>query len=190
MLYSPYIQEYIHMRIDIKDIYLINFPFAHREKVYHNSYSCPGTDRRTGCSAAPSPASARVARSRTWYTRQMLALARHGGNAARRRLLRRPLGTALPGRWCQGRPANRLGGSGPPLWPAPSTLTFSLVGGSSQSGPPARVGGHCGNCDLGECFVIRSVAFLRLQRKAVATAVLYRASPRDAQEKYIDKSNV
>ena len=39
-----------------------------------------------------------------------------------------------------GRPAHRLGGSGSPLWPGPPTLTFSLVGGSSQLGPLARPG--------------------------------------------------
>ena len=47
---------------------------------------------------------------------------------------------------------------------------------------PARVGGRCGNRHLEDCSVIRSVAFLWLQRTAVATAVLYRASPIDAGE--------
>ena len=36
---------------------------------------------------------------------------------------------------------------------------------------PARVGGRCGNCHFAEFFAIRSVAFLRLQRTAIATAV-------------------
>ena len=54
---------------------------------------------------------------------------------------------------------------------------------------PARVGGRCENYHLAECSAIRSVVFLRLQRTAVATAVLYRASPRDAREKNIDNSN-
>jgi hypothetical protein len=59
--------------------------------------------------------------------------ARHGGIAARLRLLRRPVGAALsrPGR--RGRRSGRV--SGPPT----PTLTFSSVGGSSQFGP-ARSG--------------------------------------------------
>ena len=65
---------------------------------------------------------------------------RHGGHAARCSLLRRPLGAALPGPWCQDRPTHRLGGSCPPIWPGPPTLTFSLVGGSSHPRPQATPG--------------------------------------------------
>ena len=52
-----------------------------------------------------------------------------------------PAGAALPGPWCQGHPAHRLGGSGPSLWPAAPPdpgLTVSLVGRSSQPGPQVR----------------------------------------------------
>ena len=38
-----------------------------------------------------------------------------------------------------GPPTRRLP-AGPPLWPGPPTLPFSLVGGSSQPGPPAGPG--------------------------------------------------
>ena len=52
----------------------------------------------------------------------------HGRHAVRRRLLRRPLGAALPGStgWRRGRPLHRLGSSGPQLWQAPPDPDFQI----------------------------------------------------------------
>jgi hypothetical protein len=67
-----------------------------------------------------------------------VSAARHGRLAARLRLLRCPKGAALSGARCRRR--GRVSGSGrPPTRTVTSTLTFSLVGGSSQFGP-ARSG--------------------------------------------------
>ena len=116
--------------------------------------------------------------------------------AARPRLLRRPgIGccsprplVTVPGSESPGHtPADSAASARRSAGPGPATLTFSWsvarhsLGVRWASGP-ARVGGRCGNYHLAECSAIRSVAFLRLQRTAVATAVLYRASPRDARE--------
>ena len=139
-------------------------------------------------------------------------------------------GAALPGPWCRGRPAAAPAPT--PLWPGPpgpSLTQFSLArrraaaqvgrsrrvaqSGSSHWQPqwagPARVGGRCGNRHLAECSAIpsRSVKFLRLQRTAVETAVLYslgaqadrppasesltrRDSDRGTSEKNTEHSNV
>ena len=67
-------------------------------------------------------------------------------------------------------------GLGPPA--ARVCVTLAAWASDSEYGP-TWVGGRCGNSHLAECSAIRSVAFPRLQRTAVATAVLYRSSPRD-----------
>ena len=48
------------------------------------------------------------------------------------------VGCCAPSPWCQGRQAHGLGDSRPPLWAGPPNLALSMVGGSSQPGPPAR----------------------------------------------------
>ena len=93
---------------------------------------------RTGGSAVPSPRSdplpAWRVLARSCVHPADLGAARHGRYAARRRLrvLRRPLGAALPGPWRRGHgrpaPPARLGGSGPPLWPGPPTLSDFQIG--------------------------------------------------------------
>ena len=49
---------------------------------------------------------------------------------------------------------------------------------------PARVGGRCGNGHLAECSAIRSVAFLRLPRTAVAR-LFYVERLRETREREI-----
>ena len=95
----------------------------------------------------------------------------------------------------------RLGSAGESAYPGAAIdflLNLKLTRLSKRhslgSSPgPALVGGRYGNTSshLAECSVIqvRSVTFLSLQRTAVATAVLYRESPRDTREN-LDNSNV
>ena len=103
-------------------------------------------------------------------------------------------GAALPGPWCRGRPAAAPAPT--PLWPGPpgpSLTQFSLArrraaaqvgrsrrvaqSGSSHWQPgPARPGSEAAvEFVISQCSAIpsRSVAFLRLQRTAVETAILY-----------------
>ena len=85
-----------------------------------------------------------------------------------------------------GRDAGTAGGPAPRPRPgARVTQSLELAVDLRLPGPPPGPARRCGNCHLAlaECSAIRSVAFLRLQRTAVATAVLlYSASPRDARE--------
>ncbi len=96
--------------------------------------SCSTGGRTMAGSAAPSPGPSLPARrvlTRGGVHAPDVSTARHGGLAARLRLLRCPMGAALSG--ARFRLRGRV--SGPPT----PTLSFSLVGGSSQF-RPARSG--------------------------------------------------